>query len=166
MNPRVFCIAQFVHGAKATGFPIAKNRGRAVVSGGTVYGDIPTTSQKNACCFEPTIDYVVVKIPKWQFEKVPGRGQPLRDANEIVGESGHWRTFKEALQKGIRHSSLGTPWARPRRETPDSLLREEEKLATPTARPHPLLRPPGYRVCPGKKKFASGDEDRPVYPAK
>src|SRR5260370_39831630 len=80
-------------------------------------------------CFEPTIDYVVVKIPKWQFEKFPGADTTLGTQMKSVGEvMAIGRTFKEALQKGIRSLEPHTPWRAPA-ATPDSLLRE--KLSTP-----------------------------------
>jgi carbamoyl-phosphate synthase large subunit len=86
-------------------------------------------TQKTPACFEPTIDYVVVKIPKWQFEKFPGADSTLGTQMKSVGEiMAIGRTFKEALQKGIRSLEPSTPWRAPL-ETPDSLLRE--KLATP-----------------------------------
>jgi len=70
-----------------------------------------------------------VKIPKWQFEKFPGADSTLGTQMKSVGEvMSIGRTFKEALQKGIRSLEPSTPWRAPA-ETPDSLLRE--KLATP-----------------------------------
>ena len=69
-------------------------------------------------CFEPTIDYVVVKIPKWQFEKFPGADTTLGTQMKSVGEvMAIGRTFKEALQKGIRSLEPHTPWRAPA-ETP------------------------------------------------
>jgi len=86
-------------------------------------------TKKTLACFEPTIDYVVVKIPKWQFEKFPGADSTLGTQMKSVGEvMAIGRTFKEALQKGIRSLEPSTPWRAPG-DTPDSLLRE--KLATP-----------------------------------
>jgi carbamoyl-phosphate synthase large subunit len=86
-------------------------------------------TQKTPACFEPTIDYVVVKIPKWQFEKFPGADSALGTQMKSVGEvMAIGRTFKESLQKAIRSLEPSTPWRAPA-ETPDSLLRE--KLATP-----------------------------------
>ncbi len=98
-----------------------------------------TSPQKTPSCFEPTIDYVVAKIPKWQFEKFPGADTALGTQMKSVGEvMAIGRTFKEALQKGIRSLEPHTPWRAPA-ETPASLLRE--KLATPRPdRIHWLLR--------------------------
>src|SRR5271157_1537217 len=126
MNPRVSRSSALA--SKATGFPIAKIAARLAV--GMSLDEIPNDiTQKTPACFEPTIDYVVVKIPKWQFEKFPGADSTLGTQMKSVGEvMAIGRTFKEALQKGIRSLEPHTPWRAPA-ETPDSLLRE--KLATP-----------------------------------
>jgi carbamoyl-phosphate synthase large subunit len=126
MNPRVSRSSALA--SKATGFPIAKIAARLAV--GMTLDEIPNDiTKKTPACFEPTIDYVVVKIPKWQFEKFPGADTTLGTQMKSVGEvMAIGRTFKEALQKGIRSLEPHTPWKAPA-ETPDSLLRE--KLATP-----------------------------------
>ena len=126
MNPRVSRSSALA--SKATGFPIAKIAARLAV--GMSLDEIPNDiTQKTPACFEPTIDYVVVKIPKWQFEKFPGADSTLGTQMKSVGEvMSIGRTFKEALQKGIRSLEPSTPWRAPA-ETPASLLRE--KLATP-----------------------------------
>ena len=126
MNPRVSRSSALA--SKATGFPIAKIAARLAV--GMTLDEIPNDiTQKTPACFEPTIDYVVVKIPKWQFEKFPGADSALGTQMKSVGEvMAIGRTFKESLQKAIRSLEPSTPWRAPA-ETPDSLLRE--KLATP-----------------------------------
>src|SRR6202171_5711626 len=126
MNPRVSRSSALA--SKATGFPIAKIAARLAV--GMALDEIPNDITKQTpACFEPTIDYVVVKIPKWQFEKFPGADTTLSTQMKSVGEvMAIGRTFKEALQKGIRSLEPHTPWRAPA-ETPDSLLRE--KLSTP-----------------------------------
>src|ERR1700716_461680 len=126
MNPRVSRSSALA--SKATGFPIAKIAARLAV--GMSLDEIPNDiTKKTPACFEPTIDYVVVKIPKWQFEKFPGADTTLGTQMKSVGEvMAIGRTSKEALQKGIRSLEPHTPWRAPS-ETPDSLLRE--KLATP-----------------------------------
>src|ERR1700681_1774029 len=126
MNPRVSRSSALA--SKATGFPIAKIAARLAV--GATLDEIPNDITKQTpACFEPTIDYVIVKIPKWQFEKFPGADSTLGTQMKSVGEvMAIGRTFKEALQKGIRSLEPSTPWRAPS-ETPDSLLRE--KLATP-----------------------------------
>src|SRR5216684_601616 len=126
MNPRVSRSSALA--SKATGFPIAKIAARLAV--GMSLDEVPNDiTKKTPACFEPTIDYVVVKIPKWQFEKFPGADTTLGTQMKSVGEvMAIGRTFKEALQKGIRSLEPHTPWRAPA-ETPDSLLRE--KLSTP-----------------------------------
>ncbi|HEY1481467.1 MAG TPA: carbamoyl-phosphate synthase large subunit, partial [Candidatus Acidoferrum sp.] len=126
MNPRVSRSSALA--SKATGFPIAKIAARLAV--GMTLDEIPNDITKmTPACFEPTIDYVVVKIPKWQFEKFPGADSTLGTQMKSVGEvMSIGRTFKEALQKGIRSLEPSTPWRAPA-DAPDSLLRE--KLSTP-----------------------------------
>src|SRR5580693_6280478 len=100
MNPRVSRSSALA--SKATGFPIAKIAAKLAVgySLDEIRNDI---TKKTPSCFEPTIDYVVVKIPKWQFEKFPGADPTLGTQMKSVGEvMAIGRTFKEALQKGIR----------------------------------------------------------------
>jgi carbamoyl-phosphate synthase large subunit len=135
MNPRVSRSSALA--SKATGFPIAKIAARLAV--GMTLDEIPNDiTRKTPSCFEPTIDYVVVKIPKWQFEKFPGADTTLGTQMKSVGEvMAIGRTFKEALQKGVRSLEPHSPWRAPV-DTPASLLRE--KLATPRAdRIHWLL---------------------------
>ena len=126
MNPRVSRSSALA--SKATGFPIAKIAARLAV--GMTLDEIPNDiTRKTPSCFEPSIDYVVAKIPKWQFEKFPGADTALGTQMQSVGEvMAIGRTFKEALQKGIRSLEPHAPWRAPA-ETPVSLLRE--KLATP-----------------------------------
>jgi carbamoyl-phosphate synthase large subunit len=126
MNPRVSRSSALA--SKATGFPIAKIAARLAV--GMSLDEIPNDITKQTpASFEPTIDYVVVKIPKWQFEKFPGADSTLGTQMKSVGEvMAIGRTFKEALQKGIRSLEPSTPWRAPA-DAPDSLLRE--KLSTP-----------------------------------
>jgi carbamoyl-phosphate synthase large subunit len=126
MNPRVSRSSALA--SKATGFPIAKIAARLAV--GMTLDEIPNDiTRKTPSCFEPTIDYVVAKIPKWQFEKFPGADSTLGTQMKSVGEvMAIGRTFKEALQKGIRSLEPSSPWRAPA-DTPVSLLRE--KIATP-----------------------------------
>jgi carbamoyl-phosphate synthase large subunit len=122
--------AQLGAGLEGHRFPIAKIAARLAV--GYTLDEIPNDiTRKTPSCFEPTIDYVVVKIPKFQFEKFPGADTALGTQMASVGEvMAIGRTFKEALQKGIRSLEPSSPWRAPA-EVPLSLLRE--KLAT--ARP-------------------------------
>jgi carbamoyl-phosphate synthase large subunit len=126
MNPRVSRSSALA--SKATGFPIAKIA--ALLAVGMTLDEIPNDiTKKTPSCFEPTIDYVVAKIPKWQFEKFAGADSTLGTQMKSVGEvMAIGRTFKEALQKGIRSLEPSSPWRAPA-DTPVSLLRE--KIATP-----------------------------------
>ncbi len=100
MNPRVSRSSALA--SKATGFPIAKIAAKLAV--GMTLDEIPNDiTRKTPCSFEPTIDYVVAKIPKWQFEKFPGSDTTLTTQMKSVGEvMAIGRTFQEALCKGIR----------------------------------------------------------------
>ncbi|RKY88287.1 carbamoyl phosphate synthase large subunit [candidate division KSB1 bacterium] len=100
MNPRVSRSSALA--SKATGFPIAKIA--AKLSVGYTLDEIPNDiTQKTPACFEPSIDYVVVKIPRWDFEKFPDSDKTLNTQMKSVGEAmAIGRTFKEAFQKAIR----------------------------------------------------------------
>jgi carbamoyl-phosphate synthase large subunit len=105
MNPRVSRSSALA--SKATGFPIAKIAAKLAV--GYTLDEIPNDiTKKTPACFEPTLDYVVVKIPKWQFEKFPGADENLGPQMKSVGEvMAIGRTFKEALLKGVRALDTG-----------------------------------------------------------
>ncbi|HXB67990.1 MAG TPA: carbamoyl-phosphate synthase large subunit [Candidatus Acidoferrales bacterium] len=105
MNPRVSRSSALA--SKATGFPIAKIAAKLAV--GYRLDEIPNDiTRKTPACFEPTIDYVVVKIPKWAFEKFPGADPTLGTQMKSVGEvMAIGRTFKQALWKGIRSLETG-----------------------------------------------------------
>lgn len=105
MNPRVSRSSALA--SKATGFPIAKIAAKLAV--GYTLDEIPNDiTRKTPACFEPTIDYVVVKIPKWQFEKFPGSDDTLGPQMKSVGEvMSMGRTFKEALMKAWRALETG-----------------------------------------------------------
>jgi len=107
MNPRVSRSSALA--SKATGFPIAKIAAKLAV--GYTLDEIPNDiTKKTPASFEPTIDYVVVKIPRWAFEKFPGTDLTLTTRMKSVGEvMSIGQTFKEALQKGLR--SLETGWS-------------------------------------------------------
>jgi carbamoyl-phosphate synthase large subunit len=105
MNPRVSRSSALA--SKATGFPIAKIAARLAV--GYTLDEIPNdiTGQTPAC-FEPAIDYVVTKIPRWAFEKFPGIPDVLGTRMQSVGEAmAIGRTFSESLQKGLRSLERG-----------------------------------------------------------
>jgi carbamoyl-phosphate synthase large subunit len=100
MNPRVSRSSALA--SKATGFPIAKIAAKLAV--GYRLDEIPNDiTRETPSCFEPTIDYCVVKIPRWAFEKFPTAEPSLTVQMKSVGEAmSIGRTFKEALQKGLR----------------------------------------------------------------
>ncbi len=100
MNPRVSRSSALA--SKATGFPIAKIAAKLAV--GYTLDEIPNDiTQKTPACFEPTIDYCVVKFPRFAFDKFPTSDQTLTTQMKSVGEAmAIGRTFKEALQKSIR----------------------------------------------------------------
>ncbi len=105
MNPRVSRSSALA--SKATGFPIAKIAARLAV--GYTLDELQNDITKaTPACFEPTIDYVVTKIPKWQFEKFPGADEGLGPQMKSVGEvMAIGRTFKESLMKAIRSLETG-----------------------------------------------------------
>ncbi len=105
MNPRVSRSSALA--SKATGFPIAKLAAKVAV-GYTLDELKNDITQETVAAFEPSIDYVVVKIPRWAFEKFPGVDRELGPQMKSVGEvMAIGRTFKEALQKGVRSLEIG-----------------------------------------------------------
>ncbi len=125
MNPRVSRSSALA--SKATGFPIAKIAAKLAVGYrlDEIRNDI---TRATPACFEPTIDYVVVKIPRWQFEKFPGAEPVLTTQMKSVGEvMAIGRTFKQALGKGIR--SLETGKSSSARELDRNLI--AKRLITP-----------------------------------
>ncbi len=105
MNPRVSRSSALA--SKATGFPIAKIA--AMLAVGYTLDEIPNDITKlTPASFEPTIDYCVVKIPRWDFEKFKGVDDTLGVQMKSVGEAmSIGRTFKEALQKALRSLEQG-----------------------------------------------------------
>jgi carbamoyl-phosphate synthase large subunit len=127
MNPRVSRSSALA--SKATGFPIAKIAAKLAV--GYSLDEIPNDiTRKTPACFEPTLDYVVVKIPKWQFEKFSGADESLGPQMKSVGEvMAIGRTFKEALLKGVRSLETG--------RRPGSYKIEPRILTQRLVTPHP-----------------------------
>jgi carbamoyl-phosphate synthase large subunit len=105
MNPRVSRSSALA--SKATGFPIAKIAAKLAL--GYRLDEIPNDiTRVTPASFEPTIDYIVVKIPRWNFEKFPQADRTLTTQMKSVGEAmALGRTFKEAFLKGIRSLELG-----------------------------------------------------------
>jgi carbamoyl-phosphate synthase large subunit len=107
MNPRVSRSSALA--SKATGFPIAKIAAKLAVgySLDELRNDI---TRETPASFEPTIDYVVTKIPRFTFEKFPGADATLTSAMKSVGEAmAIGRTFKESFQKALRSLEIGAP---------------------------------------------------------
>ena len=128
MNPRVSRSSALA--SKATGFPIAKIAAKLAV--GMTLDEIPNDiTRKTPSCFEPSIDYVVAKIPKFQFEKFPGSEATLTTQMKSVGEvMAIGRTFQEALCKAIRSLEPSTAWRAPA-EVTTALLREKLHVPGP-----------------------------------
>ncbi len=137
MNPRVSRSSALA--SKATGFPIAKIAAKLAVGYrlDEIANDI---TRETLACFEPTIDYVVTKIPRWTFEKFPEADPTLTVQMKSVGETmAIGRTWRESLQKALRgleigHFGLGGGkkdlWGTDRQPTRDEIL---SHLATPNA---------------------------------
>ncbi len=105
MNPRVSRSSALA--SKATGFPIAKIAAKLAI-GFTLDELVNDITRETPACFEPTIDYVVVKIPRFDFEKFPNVDARLTTQMKSVGEAmAIGRTFKEALQKAFRSVERG-----------------------------------------------------------
>ena len=131
MNPRVSRSSALA--SKATGFPIAKIAARLAV--GYTLDEIPNDiTRMTPACFEPSIDYVVTKIPKWQFEKFPGVDDTLSPQMKSVGEvMAIGRTFKESLMKALRSletgKKIGAEEIEPRRLTQRLVTPQPERLS-------------------------------------
>ncbi len=157
MNPRVSRSSALA--SKATGFPIAKIAARLAV--GYTLDEIQNDITKaTPACFEPTIDYVVVKIPKWQFEKFPGADEGLGPQMKSVGEvMAIGRTFKEAMMKAVRSLETG------KKATADDI--EPRRLTQRLVTPHPdRLSYIRYAFERGMtvREVATHDVDGPVVP--
>ena len=134
MNPRVSRSSALA--SKATGFPIAKIAAKLAI--GYTLDEIPNDiTRETPACFEPTIDYVVTKIPRFAFEKFPGADSELGPQMKSVGEvMAIGRTFKESLGKALRSLEIGALGLRPRAparagraEAPDRAARAGPHLA-------------------------------------
>jgi carbamoyl-phosphate synthase large subunit len=137
MNPRVSRSSALA--SKATGFPIAKIAAKLAVGYrlDEIRNDI---TRETPACFEPTIDYVVTKVPRWAFEKFPDADPILTTQMKSVGEvMAIGRTFRESLQKALRGLEVGRfglgcdkkdLWGTPAQPTDDEI---KAKLATPNA---------------------------------
>ncbi|MBW4682101.1 MAG: carbamoyl-phosphate synthase large subunit [Microcoleus vaginatus WJT46-NPBG5] len=130
MNPRVSRSSALA--SKATGFPIAKFAAKLAV--GYTLNEIPNDiTKKTPASFEPTIDYVVTKVPRFAFEKFPGTTSTLTTQMKSVGEAmAMGRTFQESLQKALRSLETGRAgWGCDRQEVLPSLEQIRAGLRTP-----------------------------------
>ena len=166
MNPRVSRSSALA--SKATGFPIAKIAAKLAL--GYHLDEIPNDiTRLTPASFEPTIDYVVVKIPRWNFEKFPQADRTLTTQMKSVGEAmAIGRTFKEAFMKGVRSLELGrsgllfAPSRPSRTRKTTSALRK--RLAIPTDRRiWDLFR--AHRARLVRRAAPRHHQDRPVVPA-
>jgi carbamoyl-phosphate synthase large subunit len=135
MNPRVSRSSALA--SKATGFPIAKIAAKLAIGYrlDELKNDI---TRETPACFEPTIDYVVTKVPRWNFEKFPDADPTLTTQMKSVGETmAIGRTFKESLQKALRGLETGRfglgcdridRWGTPQQPHLDEIV---AKLSTP-----------------------------------
>ena len=170
MNPRVSRSSALA--SKATGFPIAKIAAKLAV--GYTLDEIPNDiTRETPASFEPTIDYVVVKIPRFTFEKFPGVDPTLTTQMRSVGEvMSIGRTFREAVQKAFRSLETGrTGWSRPP-GVDEARLRAANvpRIGPPTGTPAPdprraalrerLRRPHNDRLDFLWQGFASGLQSR------
>ena len=137
MNPRVSRSSALA--SKATGFPIAKIAAKLAV-GYRLHELANDITRETKACFEPTIDYVVTKIPRFAFEKFPDADDTLTTQMKSVGETmAIGRTFKESVQKALRGLEVGSfglgcdssdLWGTPEQPSPDEI---RAKLSVPNA---------------------------------
>jgi carbamoyl-phosphate synthase large subunit len=157
MNPRVSRSSALA--SKATGFPIAKLAAKVAV-GYTLDELTNDITQRTVAAFEPSIDYVVVKFPRWAFEKFPGVDRVLGPQMKSVGEAmAIGRTFKEALQKSIRSLEVGRDGLGPLERDVDGNIKGWD----PGMTVHDLLRIPNRdRIFAVYEALAQGDSEATV----
>ena len=157
MNPRVSRSSALA--SKATGFPIAKLAAKVAV-GYTLDELKNDITQETVAAFEPSIDYVVVKIPRWAFEKFPGVDRELGPQMKSVGEvMAIGRTFKEALQKGVRSLEIGRDGLGPLPRDSDGQL----KGYAPGTAAADLLRIPNRdRIFAVFERLLQAERERPA----
>ena len=157
MNPRVSRSSALA--SKATGFPIAKLAAKVAV-GYTLDELKNDITQETVAAFEPSIDYVVVKIPRWAFEKFPGVDRELGPQMKSVGEvMAIGRTFKEALQKGVRSLEIGRDGLGPLPRDNDGQLKG---YAAGTAAADLLRIPNRDRIFAVFERLVEAERERPA----
>ena len=134
MNPRVSRSSALA--SKATGFPIAKIAAKLAV--GYTLDELPNDiTRSTPACFEPSLDYIVVKAPRFAFEKFAGSDDTLTTQMKSVGETmAIGRNFKQALQKALRSLEIGRPGLAGRADAEGQLA--DAELEKAVARPSPL----------------------------
>ncbi len=165
MNPRVSRSSALA--SKATGFPIAKIAAKLAV--GYTLDEIPNDiTRKTPASFEPTIDYVVTKVPRWAFEKFPGSAGVLGTSMQSVGEAmAIGRTFPESLQKALRSLEHGRAGLNcdPAEAQLDVL--DDEELIGPGRHRHARSPVPARGRAPAGhhgRRPRRADQGRPVVP--
>jgi carbamoyl-phosphate synthase large subunit len=157
MNPRVSRSSALA--SKATGFPIARIGAKLAV--GYRLDEIPNDITKTTpASFEPVLDYVVVKIPRFAFEKFPAASPQLTTQMKSVGEAmAIGRTFKESFQKGLRALETGRPgWATAARLIDDRLPDDTDEALRGG-----LRQPTPERIFQLKRAMERGFSDREIY---
>ena len=156
--------------SKATGFPIAKIAAKLAVGYrlDELRNDI---TRETPACFEPTIDYVVTKVPRWTFEKFPDADPTLTTQMKSVGETmAIGRTFKESLQKALRGLETGRfglgcdrddRWGTPKQPT----IGRDRRPAGDAERRADLVHPLRLQGRHDGRGHPPADEDRPLVPA-
>ncbi len=127
INPRVSRSSALA--SKATGYPIAKVAARLAV--GYTLDELPNEITGTSACFEPALDYVVTKVPRWNFDKFEGVDERLTTQMKAVGEAmAIGRTFTESIQKAFQSLEQGFAGLGADRDLPDRQL-VRDRLATP-----------------------------------
>ncbi len=148
MNPRVSRSSALA--SKATGFPIAKIAAKLAV-GYTLDELANDITKETKASFEPTIDYCVVKVPRWAFEKFPGAEDYLTTSMKSVGETmAIGRTFKEALNKAIRSLEISRYGLGLDKVSPEETLADDSELN------QKLITPNSKRIFYIREAFARG----------
>ena len=168
MNPRVSRSSALA--SKATGFPIAKIAAKLAVGYrlDEIRNDI---TRETPACFEPTIDYVVTKVPRWAFEKFPEADPVLTTQMKSVGEvMAIGRTFRESFQKALRGLEVGRfglgcdkkdPWGT---DAAADRGRDQGEAGHPQRRAG-LVHPPRPAGRHDRRRGPHPDRDRPLVPA-
>ena len=157
MNPRVSRSSALA--SKATGFPIAKVAAKLAV--GYTLDEIPNDiTGKTLAAFEPTIDYVVTKVPRFNFEKFPSASGHLGVQMQSVGEvMSIGRTFRESIQKAFRSLEVGLDGLEPKGfKNSDPNLKRSRPLDL-----NSLRFPTSFRLLKIKEAFAKGEDLERLY---